>query len=121
MAYYKTQSERDLKALEENNVVQLATLDIIFSQRLRWVIENLDEITTIVDPKTKEEREVQVITSQHIFELFSQANRLRLTKLPARNRVQVNFIFADVGGQGIANFILSREIEYLPAAPGDFQ
>lgn len=77
--YHLAHSERDPKHIEELNVIQLATMDLIFSSRLRYAIENLGKTKIINDKDGKKIGEREIIDQQYIYMLMNMMTNLSKT------------------------------------------
>lgn len=79
-AYHIAQSERNLAGVEHLNVIQLASMDMIFSQKLRWCVENLGATEKAID-KNGRRVTVPVVKNEDIYALINMMNALN--KSPA--------------------------------------
>lgn len=80
LAYTKAAFENDLSKLQEVNVMQLATMDLVFTQKLRWATENLGEFDE-VSVKGGGIAKVPVVTQEHIYELMNMMRTLGKTPM----------------------------------------
>jgi len=74
-AYHLAQAERDLQGIEHLNVLQLASMDLLFSQRLRWAVENLGATEKAVD-KSGRRITQPVVKNEDIYTLINMMNAL---------------------------------------------
>lgn len=77
-AYHIAQSEKNLDYVEQLNVLQSATMDLIFTQRLRWALTNMGEYERVFNEKGKSVK-VPVVRTEHIYELINTMRALSKT------------------------------------------
>lgn len=75
LAYVKTHDSGNTKYIENLNVLQLATMDLIFSQKLRYAQMHLGETEIFVDENGNEKRK-EVIDTQYIYMLMNMMKSL---------------------------------------------
>lgn len=75
LAYVKTHDTGNTKYIENFNVLQLATMDLIFSQKLRYAQMHLGEVEIIVD-ENGNEKQKEVIDTQYIYMLMNMMKSL---------------------------------------------
>jgi len=75
--YHYAQAEKDLQRLEQNNAIQLASMDLIFSQKLRWAMQHLGEIEIVRIKGAKMKQ--PVVREEHIRTLLDMMTALSKT------------------------------------------
>ena len=74
--YHMAHSEKDLDYIEQINVTQLATLDMIFSIRLRQCLQNLNETEEVWNSTLNRTVVMPKVRTEHIYELINMMKAL---------------------------------------------
>lgn len=85
-AYHMTHLEKAPEYIEKITIIQLATMDMIFSQKLKWALENIGKYE-----KTKDGFK-PVVTESHLYMLMNMAKHLNksLEDMQLTRRTQEN-------------------------------
>jgi hypothetical protein len=75
-AYHLARTERDLSGIEIINTMQLASMDLIFSQKLRWAIENAGETEKYFDKSIGRNVERPVVKNEDLYQLMNMMQSL---------------------------------------------
>lgn len=91
LAYVKTHDTGNVKYIENFNVLQLATMDLIFSQKLRYAQMHLGEFEEFTDDNGNT-RSKEVIDTQYIYMLMNMMKALNksMTDMQLTKQTQEN-------------------------------
>jgi len=107
LAYVKTHDTGDTKHIENLNVLQLATMDLLFSQKLRYAQIHLGEIEEYVDQDGHKHNK-EIIDTQYIYMLMNMLKNLNksMTDMQLTKQTQDNI---DVAWAELAKSEISPE------------
>jgi len=78
LAYHKAHADKNLDHIEGINMVQMASMDMIFSTKLRWALENMGKTETVTGSKG-EKIPVPIVKTEDLYALMNMMRALSKT------------------------------------------